>query len=745
FIRMLVERQMVVHLISIFLILLGVYSALSINREAFPNVNMDRIEVSVTYPGATPEEVEKLIITPIEQELKALSGIDKMNSIAFPGSARIQLELDPDASNRHRITTDVQLATDRASLPQDLPFDPIVTELEGAVFPIIQLAVSADRSPIEIMRLGDKLVDDLTQLNGVARVVVQGKRKAEMRVVPDLKKMEQHRVSVGQLIDLLKNWNINAPAGDIDTKDGQKSVRIVGEFNSTQDIADLVIRANLEGGGLRLGDIAQVVEDLEEPRVYYDVDGRPALNMIVMKKQEGDIINTVDTVKEYLSTVAKTYGADVHVDTFQDFSRFTRLRLGILTNNGLVGLILVFISLVLFLRPSVALTTTWGLPIVFLTGLFILMGMGVTLNLISMLGFIMVLGMLVDDAIIVGENITYHMEKGRNPREAAVIGAVELMGPVTTTVLTTIIAFVPMFFVSGMIGKFIVAIPTVVILLLALSWLESFFILPSHVASVANAKVHPKERRWLVWLENTYAYILAYALRWKWATIAVSIVILIGSLFLAKMSSFELFPAAGLDQYVVRVSAQPGISLEDMREKLKKLEVRLRAGIEKEYLETTIISTGQIAMDAADPLMQRGSRYGQIRVIYIPAVLRPDHSALDDMHRLEKEVQKEFPALQISFTEVKPGPPTGRALQAEISGTNPEASAQAARQLMEFLKDIKGVNSVESDLQPGDEELHIVVDRKLAAYAGINLTTIAGHVRAAVDGLRVSTARRGTE
>ncbi|MDH5231181.1 MAG: efflux RND transporter permease subunit [Gammaproteobacteria bacterium] len=743
--RFLVNRGLVVNLVSIMLVVLGLYAVFSINREAFPNVNLDQISINVGYPGATPTEVEKLIISPIEQELKALSGIDKMTSIAFPGSARITLELDHDASNRDKIVGDTQLAVDRARLPQDLPADPSVLEVDGAVFPIINLVISAPVSELELKRLGDRIEDDLLRIKGVARAILQGERRAEISIVLDPKKMKQHRVSVGEVSNLLSSWNVNAPGGEMETPDGQKAVRIVGEFKDSQDIGNLVLRANEFGSGLRLKDIASISEDLEQAQVYYDVKGVPALNIIVMKKTESDIIRTVDRVREYLDTIPKRYGEDVSVSTHTDFSKFARMRLGVLSTNGLVGIVLVFISLILFLRPSVALTTTWGLPIVFLTGLFALYVSGVTLNLISMLGFIMVLGMLVDDAIIVGENITYHMEKGMTPREAAVIGSLELFGPVTATVMTTIVAFLPMMFMSGMIGKFIVAIPIVVIALLFFSWLESFLVLPSHVATVANPKSHPKERAWIKALENGYGSVLEFALRHRWITLILTFIIFVGSIGLAKNSSFQLFPAVGVDQYLVRLTAPPGIDLEHMRDRMRAVDLAIRERINPEFLEATVLSTGQISMDSGDPLTQRGSRFGQIRVLYHPAVSRPEHDALDDMRKIQKELPSMFKDLDIAFTEIRPGPPTGRALEVEIIGDDEEASAAVAEGLITFLRNTNGVTTVESGLQPGDKEVHVVLNRSLAAYAGVDLLTAASHVRAAVGGLRVGTIRRGTE
>ncbi len=745
-VRFLVERSLVVNLISLFLVALGTYATVAINREAFPNVNLDLIQIDIFYPGATPEEVERLVITPVEQELKALNGIDKMISVAFPGSGRITLELDPSATNRDRLVSDAQLAVDRADLPSDLPDDPIVTEIDGAVFPIIRLAVSAPLGPLELKRLGDRIKDDLLELDGVARVVIQGDRKAEIRVVVDPAKLRQQHIAIGEIATALANWNINAPGGDIDTPEGQNAVRISGEFRDASDAADLVLRANARGGGIRLGDIATVMESLEQPRVINDVEGQPAVAMIVLKKADADIISTVDNIYKYLAATPDRYGKDVKAETFQDFSRFARLRLGVLTNNALVGLVLVFVTLILFLRPSVALTTTWGLPIVFLTGLFTLHIAGITLNLISMMGFIIVLGMLVDDAIIIGENITYHMEQGMKPTDAAVQGTIELIGPVTTTVMTTIVAFLPLAFMTGIIGKFVIAIPIVVISLLLFSWLESFLMLPTHVVDVTNPEKHPPERKWLVWMEKRYAWLLDKALDHRWLTVVTALLVLIGTAVLARAAmSFQLFPPVAVDQYVARVTAPAGTTIERMRNILIDVDREIRRRIDPQHLETTVLTSGEIAMDEGDPLTQRGARFGQIRVIYTPAVTRPRHDALKDMHAIAQSLPKFFPDLEIAFSEVRPGPPTGRPLEVEISSYDQSASEAAARRLLDLLKGVRGVTSVDSGLKSGDDEIHVVLDRKLAAYAGIDLATAARHVRAATGGLVVSTTRRGTE
>ncbi|MCG6871330.1 MAG: efflux RND transporter permease subunit [Gammaproteobacteria bacterium] len=745
-IRYLVGRGLVVNLVSLFLVGLGVFAALTINREAFPNVNLDQIQINVVYPGAAPDEVEQLVITPLEQELRTLDGIDNMISMSFPGSGRINLELDPRAPNRERMVSDVSVALDRADLPADLPNDPSIREIDGSVFPVVRIAISAPRTEVELRRLGDSLQDDLLAINGVARVVISGERKSEYRVTVDPQAMQRYRLSVDEISQAIRGWNINAPGGDLDTPDGQRAVRVRGQFRNATDARDVVIRANDEGDTLTVGDVARVEERLERPRTLQAVSGVPGLNILVLKKTDGDIIDIVDSVKAYLDKVPERYGKDLRITTFQDFSRNTRIRLNVLTNNAGIGLILVLLSLVLFLRPSVAITTTWGLPIVFLAGLYILFVAGVTLNLISMMGFIIVLGMLVDDAIIVGENITYHMEHGMSPKHAATTGAVELIGPVSATILTTVAAFMPMMFMPGLIGKFVIGIPIVVMTLLVLSWMESFFILPSHVAHVTRPASEPSQRFWLVWMERIYVATLRAALWGRWITVLISVLVLAGALWLARTSMhFELFPAVGLDQYLVRVTAPPGTNLERMHQELLAIDQDLRSRINPDYLEATVLLAGQTSIDEGDPLLQRGSRFGQLHVIYTEPVSRPQHDAGEDMRRLEKVLPPRYPHLKIAFTQLRPGPPTGRALQVEFSGHRDEDSEQAARELIRYLETVPGVTGIDSGLDPGDTQVNVNLDRGAATYAGVDLATAARQIRAAVDGLVISTTRRGSE
>jgi len=739
-----VRRGLVVNLLSVMLLLGGLYAAKNIQREAFPSVNFDVIVIAGAYPGTTPKEVEQLLIMPIERQLKGLDGIKAIRSTSFPGTMQITIEVDPDFTDRSRLVADVQQAVNQAGLPVDMPADPMISEVKSEQAPVLTFSIFGSFDDVELKHLGDMIEDDVLSIKGVSRVVVQGDRKEEIRITLNPKKMRLHRVSINDVIQVIQGWNVNAPGGTLKKNDGQHMIRIVGEFHSAADAGDLVLRANDRGQTLRLRDVADVERTLVQATRYVGAQGDPALNMIVLKKGDADIITLVDRVRAYLATVPDTYGAKVQVRTYQDFSEITRLRLHVLTSNGAIGLGLVLLTLILFLRPSVAVTTAWGLPIIFFSGLLLLYLSGVTLNLLTMFGFIMVLGLMVDDAIIIGENVTWHMEKGLTPEQAAIVGTYELLGPVTATVLTTVVAFVPLMYMEGIIGKFIFSIPVVVVTLLLFSWLEAIFILPNHIRDIANPHKHPKERLLFVWISAAYKPVLSFAVRWRYLTLLLTVGSLLATAVIAKEMKFQLFPSGAEAEFYLRVTLPPGTTLEQTYDKLKALDAAVRERIDPAVLETTTLVAGENSADQREALKQMGDRFGYVRVIMTPFTQR-ELSAFTVMDKLEAEIPALFPKMDISFAMLTPGPPVGRALQVEMTGGSQAEMSSVSQRLIDYLASIDGVYAIESDLEPGDPELHIQVDRALASYAGINLTTVANHVRAAFDGLRISTLKQGKE
>ncbi|MDT8375324.1 MAG: efflux RND transporter permease subunit [Mariprofundaceae bacterium] len=739
-----VHHGLLVNMLSIMLLLAGIYAAMSIQREAFPSVDFDLVIVSATYPGSSPHESEQLLVTPIERELKGMDGIKTVSSTAFAGSMEMLIEIEPSYTDRSRFVSDVQQAINRAVLPSDLPYEPAIMEVKSEQTPVISFSIFAPIDDLELKHISDSIEDDLLNISGVSKVIVQGDRKEEIRITLNPEKMLRHRVSTEDIVQLIRGWNVNAPGGNLKTSEGQKIIRVNGEFTSAEDAGNLVVRATEQGHKLYLKEIAEVTQTLEKPRRYVDAMGKPSMNFIVIKQANADIIELVDRVRAYLPSISERYHEAIEVRTYQDFSINTRLRLSVLTSNGMMGLVLVFLTLFMFLRPAVAMTTAWGLPIIFFSGLLVLWLSGTTLNLLTMFGFIIVLGLMVDDAIIIGENATYHMEKGLSSSEAAIEGTYELLGPVTATVLTTIIAFLPMMFMEGIIGKFIYSIPVVVVILLFFSWWEAIFILPNHIRDVVNPNRHPKERKVLVRMTEVYGKVLTLALKFRYITILLTILALLGAGWLGSQTKFQLFPAGAEDQFYLRVNAPVGTTLEEMRNLLSEIDAEVRKRIDPSLLEVTATMAGSNSSDEREELKQVGDHFGYLRVSLTSFVGRST-PASEVMRGLETEIPALFPELDINFVMMKAGPPAGRALQVEISGGDNNIREDAARRLVAMLESIPGAHSVESGLQKGETEIHIVLDRALASYAKVDMATVATHIRAAFDGLVVSTLKQGKE
>ncbi|MDX8396846.1 MAG: efflux RND transporter permease subunit [Mariprofundaceae bacterium] len=737
-----VRRGLMVNLLSLLLLASGIFAAYQIQREAFPSVNFDVIAVSASYPGTSPREVENLLLTPLERELKGIDGIDTIYATAFAGTMQITIKVDPNYQDRSRLVSDIQQAINNASLPVDLPADPLISEIKSEQAPVLGFTIFGDIDPLELKHLSTQIKDEVLDLEGVSHVFIQGDLKEEIRIVLDPVRMQRHRISVQDVIQLIQGWNINAPGGRLKSDQGQRIIRITGEFTSAQDAGNLVLRANDLGQSLYLKDVADIEVALERPRRLVAAQGDTAVNMIVMKKANADIIDLVDRVRSYLDQVPEKY--HLQVRTYQDLSLVTRLRLGVLTSNGAIGLALVLLTLLLFLRPAVALTTAWGLPIIFFSGLALLYFSGVTLNLLTMFGFIMVLGLMVDDAIIIGENATWHMERGLSPEQAAIKGTTELAGPVIATVLTTIIAFLPLMYMDGIIGKFIYSIPVVVIVLLGFSLLEALFILPNHIRDIARPSKHPKKRIIFEWFNHHYGILLKWAIKLRYLTILFTISALMGTALLASNMKFQLFPSGAESEFYLRINAPIGTTLEQSFEHLKKIDAAVRAHIKPELLETTTLVAGENSADQRESLKQVGDRFGFIRVILTPFTERST-SAYEIMADVEKVIPDLFPQIELSFAMQSSGPPVGRALQVEISGADTATKERVARRLEVILHDIKGTTAIESDLQEGQKELHIVLDRAKAAYAGVDLKNAALHIKAAFDGIRVSTLKQGKE
>ncbi|MBU1656992.1 MAG: efflux RND transporter permease subunit, partial [Candidatus Omnitrophica bacterium] len=622
-----VNQSLFVNLISVIIIIIGVVVLFGMNREVFPNVNFDMVSVTTVYPGANPIDVEKLITVPIEKELKEVDGIKEINSSSAGGTSIIILKIDPDETNKPKIIRDIESAVDRVQgLPGEIYEDPVVTEISTKQFAIIEVSLTGDMSEKKLQYYADALQDEIEDVAGVARAKKSGYRDREIQVNVLPEKLREYYVSMDEVEEALASRNISVPAGEIKADMVEYSIRTTGEFTTVEEIGNVIIRANDSGNWLRVKDIAIVKDTFKDEDIIYKTWGARSINLVILKKESGDALSMVDEVKQRCCEFKKNCPDDLKIAYVNDYSFFARRRLNVLRNNGWFSLVLIILSMMLFLQRRVAIMAIIGIPIAFFTTFIVMSMLGITINMISMFGLIIVLGMLVDDGIIVAENVYRHIEDGLQPREAAVKGTEEVMGAVTTAVLTTVAAFAPLLFMSGIIGQFIRDIPFVLIVALSASLAEALIILPSHLADFVKIKCKAdgtparasRDMPWFKALVKGYTVVVRAAVRRKYRVFAGLVLVLLLCGFLAtNVVKFVLFPSAGINYFFIRGEAPIGTPLDKTNELIAPYEAAVLE-LAPEELESFVTSVGNIAEDRHDPFAGAASNFVQITVYLTP-------------------------------------------------------------------------------------------------------------------------------
>ena len=787
-----VSRNIFVNLLTLILIVVGGYTAATMNREAFPNIDFDIVVVTTVYPGASPREVEKLVTIPIEEAIKEVDGIKEFRSSSLENRSGVVIVIDPDVSDPRKVIDDIRSAVDRVN---DLPDDvdaPLVLEIGTKQSPVIEIGLSRIRegenyrvSEKELRDLAERLEDRLLELDGVARISRNGWRDREIHVDVNPASLDHNYLSIEQVIGAIQKRNINFPGGDIETPRKEIIIRTVGEYRGADEVARTFIRSNDLGQAVLVKDVARVSEGFEEAETLEKVRGNPSISLIVLKRETSDIITLVDQVKELVDRFKKDVPPGVNVSYVNDISYFIRRRLGVLFSNGITGLILVVVSLFFFMGWRTSLMVALGIPVAMGTTFIVMSYMGVTLNLISMFGLIIVIGILVDDAIVVSENFYRFYEEGYSAYEAAVKGTAEVISPILATVTTTIAAFGPLMFMTGIFGKFVYTIPLVIILALLSSLFESFFILPSHLydANKFSHHRHSEMREESGWFKTMRSRIylpsLRFALDHPVLVMVLMTVLLVGAITTqATLGRFKLFPSA-IEIFHVKMEAPQGISKEYMELFTRAVE-REVAKLPPEELDTFTARVGIIQKNANDPFTKRGSNYGQLMVYLTPEndrersaemIIREVRSKTEWLlteealkKQREKEaalgirtgdepqhydIPEEFQSLKgklttLDFEKLQGGPPVGKPVAVEIIGNDFSTLLKIADEYKHVMEQIPGVVDIDDDFEEGKDEVQLRVNEALASQVGVSVSQIAIAVNAAFQG-NVSTSIKRAE
>ncbi len=739
-----VKNSLLVNIVSVFILIAGFMAMKRIPLDAFPQVDFDIVIVSTSYPGASPEDVEKLVTIAIEKEIKGISGIKEMTSTSEEGMSSIGITIDPAYSDKDEVVQDIKDAVDRVrDLPEGVSEDPVVRELKSKERPVLEVSVLGDQPEQVIRQYAETLEDLILDIKGVASVKKYGWRDPEFWVEVDPQRMKDAHVSLDEIISALRRRNVTLPAGRLTTETMEYGVRISDEFVTPKEIEEVVIRANDAGNWLKVKDVAAVRDTFEDQITIAKVNGKPALAMVVVKSETGNIIDIVKKVHVVIEQFKKGLPDGMDVVTTNDFSYYVQRRLGVLQNNGLIGFLMVLLLLFLFLDKTSAFVTAMGVPVaIFMTFIAMYM-MGITINLVSMLGLIIVLGMLVDDGIIVSENVYRYIEGGMRPKEAAVKGTQEVIAPVTGTILTTIAAFAPLLFMKDIIGKFIKEVPMVVMIALTASLLEAFIILPAHLSDFISwhkkhrevrKKAQHGEKPWFKKIQTIYLNSLHAFLNYRVLSVILMFLVFCFSIYIFKTKlRFEFFPNEGIEQFLIRVEAPQGTPLEKTNEFIKPLE-ELVAQLPSNELDAFRTYLGVMETEQGfDPNARSGSHLGQISVFL---------TAFQTRERTTQEIAEDIRAKfegspgfeKIYIYKPKAGPPVGRAIAVGIKGENFDTLNEIAARYVKRLKTIEGVTDLETSYDFGKKQMKVYVDREKASRFYLDVETVAESVRNAFKG-----------
>ncbi|MFH1460121.1 MAG: efflux RND transporter permease subunit [Candidatus Omnitrophota bacterium] len=786
-----VKNSLFINLLSVLVLLIGLISMFTLNREAFPVIDFDNMAVHTYYPGAPADDVEKLVTTLLEKELKEVDNIEEMISVSRDGFSAISLEMNPDVNDteRRKIINDVQKAVDRViDLPRGVEDRPVVLEINSKIFPVINIAVGGKVDEFILQEQVDILKEQLEEIKGVAKVTRTGYRDQEFWVEPDLEKMHLMHVSLEEIISALNKRNITVPGGKLKTDQEEFNIKTTGEFATKEEIEDVIIRANDIGNWLKIKDLALVRHTFEEETVINKSYGERAITLQVSKKEKGDAIDVADAAYKVIDEFKRSAPKDLYVKPYDDLSYYVKRRLNVLRSNGVIGFIFVVLILFAFLHARPALFTALGIPIAMAATLGLMHVMGITINLLTMFGLIIVLGMIVDDGIIISENVYRYIEKGLNPREAAIKGTEEVIAPVAATIITTIAAFFPLMYMAGMVGKFLRYIPLMVIVALSASMIEAFIILPSHLADFLKSKKNNgldkkqdeqdakalivmtgifsiiggivslmtknnplgamllialvgtgstllKKYPILQYAINKYKIMLEKALTYRYRiTVVITIVLAVCLFIMIKVLPQTMFSSQGIEEFAVRAEAAAGTPLEKTNELMVPVEELIKS-MPKEYLNTFVTTIGSIeaGRGMGDPTAKSGSNVAQIHVFLTPMQER-DKGPKQIIADLRPKLQKIKGFDKIYFYEFKQGPPVGRDIEFNIRGDDFNVLKQLSNELKDYMLGFEGVADVSDSYDIGNREFRVVIDKEKAAKADLGIEQIALSVRNAFEG-----------
>ncbi|MFO7561664.1 MAG: efflux RND transporter permease subunit [Enhygromyxa sp.] len=793
-----VRRHFFVNVMVAATVVLGLWTASHSQREGFPAVTLNQLIVTAKLPGASAAEVERELSIPIEEAVAELDGVDTYHSVITDNLSITTVELDDDwGPDQVRLAEgDLRQALDAIQdFPERMRDRPSISRVEAAKFPILEIALSGPSS--ELPSAAKQIEAALAKIEGIATIELVGLEDPELRVLVDPVLATAHGVGLDEIMAAIERRNVASTGGVLESEGGHRQVVLDSRYScrgfgdapkhppqnashpggppgphatlrvatraGCDDLARTIVARGRGGELVRVGDVARIELTRRDEGLRVHTNGAPGISVVVRKQAAADILSTVDAIVEALEQVELPEG--VQSVLVNDASFVTRNRLQLMVSNGLVGLVLVIAVLLIFLDARAALWVSVGIPVVLLGIVALLPVLGMTLNMLTLAGFVVVLGMLVDDAVVIAERIVFRQGQGlgRGPR-AAVAGVTDVVRPVVAAAITTILAFSPMFSLGGMPGKFAWALPVVVILALALSLIESFFILPAHMSPAQDddleppapsgdaepkpkaerpigskpAPEPPRKRKFMLALERGYRALLIRALRLRGL---VLLLFLAGFAFtmgvIRPQMGFTLFPQDDSDALFIELTMPVGTPIEQTEAAVAAVEQQLPELIGDDFLAVTARIGHRDAL-AVDRTTGAAAHEAVISLMFVP--LGRERTSAEWAELLGQRLAVPEGA-SLLFETKRIGPPLGAPVTLHVAGNDDEARRSSAAAAAQWLRIQAGVVDVAIDERPGLPRVELDLDHDKLALRGLDVASVGRTLTAAFFGLEVTEIR----
>lgn len=724
---------------TMFVVILGVQGLRRMNAEAWPQVDFAIAQIVTYYRGASPEDIEALITKPIEDEIRMVSGLKDVRSISQTGISQILVRIDMDNVDEDLVMDDLQKAVQRVSkLPPDLEQQPRFIEMKSDEFPAIEIAVVGPGDDRLRDRAADLFKNEVEDLDAVKEVRMTGFREREFTIELDLKKMDSLHIGVTEVLLKLQSRNISVPGGDLQKGHQQALVRLEAKVKDVRELSELVVRSNFNGEAILLKEIARITDGAEDPFTLASYNGRPAVLMVVNKKSGADTIDLARDIRELMEKFKPAWKGQVELKAYYDEGIFVSDKLGTLANNAWSGLALLIVFLFIFMRGWAGFMTAASLPI----GIFFTFGImpffGLSLDSMTILGFIIAMGNLVDNSIVITDNFINLRRGGMDVIPAIQKSVMELWAPITATVLTTIASFLPMLVTKGIMGEFIRPIPIVVTVALVVSLVESFFLLPMRLAIVGKRvkpTTHDHEKHWFETWKAKFEVFMRWVVTHKYVTVGACTALIFSALALMIFGNkFILFPAEQTEMYTARLEAPKGTPIETTIQHLNEIsaeilritptwtrELNARAGISK------------LAPD--DPKGGEGDTQGLI-IIYASDEAKFNVPHTEFLAKLRTIDTKKYGT--VTFEEMINGPPVGAPINATFRSDNPRKLKEVVDDMRARIAKLPGVIDLKVDDVVDADEIQVKLDYKGADMRGVSVADIGTTIRTALGGIFIS-------